>query len=218
MAGNTVIKKPYRTMGVSDYTFWELETDDKATGKATYGDAYTLPGTVQITPTDSGGIQVFDADNVAFEIDSYVEKMGHDIENTDVPPQVDKMWRGLNPDDLGVSVDQDTFSKSPHFAVAWKIKSGGGNYRLVKYFKGKYGFASNVGAKTANSEGAPEKQTAKASFTATFRDCDGKGYYYLDTGDLPDSIDKNEVITKWFSEVDYCPTVTTVTPTAPEGE
>lgn len=218
MAGNTVIKKPYRTMGVSDYTFWKMKTDDKANGTATYEDAYTLPGLVQITPSDSGGTQVFDADNTAYEIDSYVEKMGHEIENADVPPQVDKMWRGLNPDDLGVLIDNDTFGKTPNFAVAWKIKSGGGNYRLVKYFKGKYGFASNVGAKTANSEGAPEKQTAKASFTATFRDCDGKGYYYLDTGDLPDNVDKDEVIAKWFSEVDYVPEGTTVNPDETKGE
>lgn len=208
MAGKTTIKKPYRIMGISDYTFWKMETDDKETKKATYGDAYALPGLVQITATDSGGTQTFDADNSPYEIDSYVEKMGHDIENADVPPQVDRIWRGLDPDAIGVTIDQNTFGKTPYFAVAWKIKLGGGNYRLVKYYKGKYGFASNIGAKTANSEGAPEKQTAKASFTAAFRDCDGKGYYYLDTGDLPESVDKDEVIAKWFSEVDYAPTAT----------
>lgn len=207
MAGTRrYIDKPYRTMGVSNYTFWKELTDDKETGTATYGEAYTLPGTVQITPTDSGGTSVFDADNVAYEIDSYVEKMGHEIENADVPPEADKMWRGLDPDAPGVMVEKDTFGNAPYFAVAWMIDMGGGNCRLVKYFKGKYGFASNVGAKTANSEGAPEKQTAKSSFTATFRDCDSKGYYYLDTKDLPEGTTKDTAIEKWFTEVDWVPT------------
>ena len=56
-----------------------------------------MPGTVQITPTDSGGTAPFEADNTIYEIDSYVEKMGHEIENADVPPEVETVARTGKP-------------------------------------------------------------------------------------------------------------------------
>ena len=62
---------------------------------ATYGDPYNLRGTVEIAPTDAGGSDVFDADNGAYETSNYIEKLGHDITNADIPPEVDSMWRGL---------------------------------------------------------------------------------------------------------------------------
>ena len=39
-----------------------------------YGEAYNLKGTVEIAPTDSGGSDVFDADNGAYEASSYIVK------------------------------------------------------------------------------------------------------------------------------------------------
>lgn len=68
------INKPHSKIGVSNYTFFPITADDIATGKTTYGEAVTLPGTVEIAPTDSGSTSTFDADNGAYEVDSYVEK------------------------------------------------------------------------------------------------------------------------------------------------
>lgn len=203
---NTIISKPKTTIGVSNYTFWVMTEDDKQNGTAEYGGAYTLPGTVEIAPTDSGGTENFDADNGAYEVESYVEKMGHEITNADIPPEVDRMWRGLEPNEVGVSIKRDTFAKTPYCAVAWMIAKSDGSYRLVKYFKGKYGFASNIGGKTKKSEGATEKQTAKATYSAVFRDCGDNGYYYIDTNNLPEGVTEDEAIEKWFTEVDYFPT------------
>lgn len=212
------IVKGKTTYGVSRYTFFELLEDDIETGKATYGDPVELLGTVEIAPTDSGGTNPFDADNGPYEVDSYIEKMGHDITNADIPPEVDAMWRGATLVDNGVEFKRDTAAMAPYFAAAWMIDKSNGAKRLVRYYKGKYGFASNVGAKTKPSEGAPEHQTAKATFSASFRECDDKGYYFIDTDNLPEGITEAEAIKQWFTDPNWYPTGTTVTPTVPEGE
>lgn len=92
---NTAKRKPLPTIGVDKYTFFAVLTDTSE--GATYGDPYNLRGTVEIAPTDAGGSDVFDADNGAYETSNYIEKLGHDITNADIPPEVDSMWRGLTP-------------------------------------------------------------------------------------------------------------------------
>lgn len=205
-------RKPKTSIGVSRYTVFPLLTDDPATGATTYGEAKALLGTVEIVPTDTGSTSPFDADNGAYEVDSYIEKMGHDITNADIPPYFDALLRGAETVDGGVEVTKDTVPKAPYFASAWMIEKSGGGKRLVRYYKGKYGFASNVGGKTKASEGAPEHQTAKATYSAVFRDSDGKGYYYLDTDDLPEGVTEAQAIEKWFSDPNWYPS------TAPEQE
>ena len=74
-------KKPLPTIGVDKYTFFKVN-EDSVSGTE-YGEAYNLKGTVEIAPTDSGGSDVFDADNGAYEASSYIEKLGHDITNAD---------------------------------------------------------------------------------------------------------------------------------------
>ena len=56
--------KPLPTIGVDKYTFFKVLTDDSK--GTTYGEPYTLKGTVQISPTDNGGEDTFDADNGAY--------------------------------------------------------------------------------------------------------------------------------------------------------
>ena len=90
---NETFKRPLPTIGVDKYTFFPL-TEDTAES-LTYGTAVALPGTVEIAPTDTGGSDVFDADNGAYCTETYIEKMGHDITNADIPPEVDAMWRGI---------------------------------------------------------------------------------------------------------------------------
>lgn len=207
--------KPTTTIGVDKYTFFNVISDD-ATGTS-YGEGYTLRGTVEITPTDEGGNDTFDADNGAYEIDSYIEKPGHDIENADIPPEVDAMWRGLEADSAGgVSVGKTI--TPPYFGVAWRTLHHDGSYRYFRTYKGKYSFASNVGGKTKPSSGAPEHQTAKATFTAVHRDSDEQIYYYVDDKNMTPA-QKAEIAQMWFTDMSYDPTTAvlgelTVTSTA----
>ena len=150
---NTEKRKPLPTIGVDKYTFFAVKTDTSE--GATYGDPYNLRGTVEIAPTDAGGSDVFDADNGAYETSNYIEKLGHDITNADIPPEVDSMWRGLTQKDGVVEVGNDT--KTVYFGVAWRIMKSDGSYRYVRYYKGSYSFASNVGGKTKASSGAPQR-------------------------------------------------------------
>ncbi len=71
MASRT-IDKPKPRIGVDMYTIFEVKSD---TAEAiTYGDAVTIPGTVEIAPTDNGSTDVFDADNGAYDVEDYLEK------------------------------------------------------------------------------------------------------------------------------------------------
>ena len=83
-------KKPLPTIGVDKYTFFNV-ISDTAEG-ITYGEAVSLKGVVEIAPTDAGGSDIFDADNGAYEAASYIEKIGHEITNADIPPVVDAAW------------------------------------------------------------------------------------------------------------------------------
>lgn len=198
---NTTIKKPSTTIGVDRYTFFKLLTDDMS--GAAYDGGYTLPGSVQITPTDSGGSDTFDADNGAYEVNSFIEKPGHDIENADIPPEVDAIWRGLERDAAG-GIKVSKIINAPYFGVAWRTLHNDGSYRYFRTYKGKYSFASNVGGKTKPSNGAPEHQTAKATFTAVNRDYDDGLYYFIDDRDMT-AEQKAEIAKKWFEDMDYMP-------------
>lgn len=197
--------KPLPTIGVDKYTFFKVLTDT-ATG-TTYGEAYPLLGTVEIAPTDAGGSTVFDADNGAYETASYIENIGHDITNADIPPEVDAMWRGLTQENGVVEVGNDT--KTVYFGVAWRILKSDGTYRYVRYYKGAYSFASNVGGKTKASSGSVENQTAKATYTAIQRTSDSQYYAYIDEAELPAGVTKAELEENWFSNMNYYPGDTT---------
>jgi phi13 family phage major tail protein len=195
------MKKPLPTIGVDKYTFFNV-VSDSAEG-TTYGEGVNLKGIVEIAPTDAGGADTFDADNGAYETTSYIEKLGHEITNADIPPEVDAAWRGLEQKNGVVEVGNDT--NTVYFGVAWRILKSDGSYRYVRYYKGSYSFASNVGGKTKPSSGSIDKQTAKATYTAVQRDYDNNYYAYFDESDLPTGIEKSELEEKWFSDMNWYP-------------
>lgn len=199
-------KTPSPRIGVDKYTLFKI-TADSAT-ETTYDTAVTLPGTVEIAPTDNGGADNFDADNGAYAVEDYLEKIGHEITNADIPPEIDALMRGLTMKNNGVEVGKIT--QAPYFGVAWRVTKLNGHYRLVRYYKGKYSFASQVGAKTKPSEGPSEKQTAKATFSAVARESDEKYYYYIDTDNLPEGVTEEAALSKWFTDPDWYPTAETV--------
>lgn len=194
--------KPMPTIGVDKYTFFKVLTDTE--DGTTYDTAQSLPGTVEIAPTDTAGSDVFDADNGAYVTESYVEKMGHDLTNADIPPAVDMLWRGQT---LNKGVAEVSGADSaPYFGVAWRITKAGDKHRYVRYYKGKYSFASSVGGKTKPSSGAAEKQTATANYTAVQRDSDGLYYGYIDEEQVEElGVDISTFEEKWFSDLSYYP-------------
>lgn len=195
-------RKPLPSIGVDKYTFFPLLTDTAA--ETTYGAAESLPGLVEIAPTDSGGTATFDADNGAYAALGYLEKPGHEITNADIPPEVDAKWRGLELENGMLSVDGSV--KDVYFGVAWRILKADGTYRYVRYYKGTYGFASSVAGKTKPSSGSPEYQTSKATYTAVSRDSDGGIYSMIDEADLQ-AADKAVIAEKWFTDMDWKSTV-----------
>lgn len=115
------------------------------------------------------------------------------------------MWRGLERDAAGIKVGG--VISAPYFGVAWRTLRGDGSCRYFRTYKGKYSFASNVGGKTKPSSGAPEHQTAKATFTAVQRESDDGLYYFIDDTGMS-AEQKAEIAKKWFEDMDYVPTVT----------
>lgn len=194
-------KKPLPTIGVDRYVFFPM-TSDTAEG-AVYEAAKELPGTVEISPTDNGGSVIFDADNGAYETIAYLEKMGHELTNADISPEVDAAWRGLT--QSGGVVEIGGEAKAPYFGVAWRILKSDGTYRYVRYYKGKYSFASNVKGKTKPSDGAPEPQTATATYSAVKRDFDGNIMAYIDESDFPEGVTRETFEEKWFTDMSYYP-------------
>ena len=195
------MKKPLPTIGVDKYTFFNVISD---TAEGTeYGEAYSLSGTVEIAPTDTGGADVFDADNGAYETTSYIENIGHEITNADIPPEVDALWRGLERKN-GVVEIGDAVS-TVYFGVAWRILKSDGTYRYVRYYKGSYSFASNTGGRTRPSSGSIERQTATATYTAVKRSCDDNYYAYIDEADIPAGTSRDEFEGEWFTDMNYYP-------------
>lgn len=195
------MKKPLPTIGVDKYTFFKVLSDDEA--GTNYDEGINLKGIVEIAPTDAGGSDTFDADNGAYETASYIEKLGHEITNADIPPEVDAMWRGIEKNRGVVEVGNDT--ATVYFGVAWRILKSDGSYRYVRYYKGSYSFASNIGGKTKPSSGSVDKQTAKATFTAVQRDYDNNYYAYVDENDLIDDRRKQELEEMWFMDMNWYP-------------
>lgn len=207
---------PMPTVGVSNYTLFELESDDVETGKATYKTAVPYPGTVEIAPTDNGASDVFDADNKAYYIESYLEKAGHEITNADIPPKIDALLRGLKTVDGGIEFEGNP--EAPYFGVAWEVLKPNNVVRFVRYYKGKYAFASSVAGKTKPHEGATEKQTSKATYTAEKRDCDEKLFYILDSdSDDVKDMTVEEIREKWFSDLNWYPSNEVTTPAQGQG-
>ena len=206
----TAFNKPMPTIGVDKYTFFKVSKDD-STGLG-YEAPVSLLGTVQITPTDAGGSDSFAADNGVYCVEAYTEKMGHDIENADIPAAVEALWRGLDLKNKGMLMTGE--AKTVYFGVAWRLTKADGTYRYVKYFKGAYSLGANVGGKTRPAEGASEKQTAKATYTAAKTDYNGGVYYYIDSADVTISASSSsgsnsykslaEFETKFFSDMGAC--------------
>lgn len=197
------MKKPLPTIGVDRYTFFKVVSDDES--GAVYDDGVMLKGLVEIAPTDAGGSDTFNADNGAYETTTYIEKIGHEITNADIPPEVDALWRGLDRSRGVVEVGNN--NATVYFGVAWRVLKSDGSYRYVRYYKGSYSFASNVGGKTKPSSGSVDKQTAKAVYTAVQRDFDNNYYAYIDESDLPASMTKETLEEKWFTDMNWYPTV-----------
>ena len=195
------MKKPLPTIGVDKYTFFNVLSDTEEGTE--YGEAVSLPGTVEIAPTDAGGTDVFDADNGAYETTSYIENIGHEITNADIPPEVDALWRGIE-QKSGVVEIGDAVS-TVYFGVAWRILKSDGTYRYVRYYKGSYSFASNTGGKTRPSSGSIERQTANATYTAVKRSYDDNYYAYIDEADIPAGVTREEFEKEWFSDMNYYP-------------
>ena len=190
-------RRPLPTIGVDKYTYFPLTTDTASA--VAYGEAVSFPGTVEISPTDNGANETFDADNGAYETFSYIETMGHEITNADIPPEVEAAWRGLQMKNGGVEIGVET--EVPYFGVAWRILKSNGKYRYVRYYKGKYGFASNVGGKTKPSDGAPEAQTAKAKYTAVKRNNDDQIMFYIDEDELPQGWERATIEYQFFTDM-----------------
>lgn len=195
----TTNTKPLPTIGIDRYTFFKVTKDDD-TG-ISYAAPKSLKGMVQLTPSDSGGSDTFDADNGAYVVDSYLEKTGHEIESADIPPEIDALWRGLDLVNGGVLVKGEP--KQVYFGVAWRILKSDGTYRYAKYFKGAYSFASNVGGKTKPSSGASDKQTAKATYTAVKTDYNGAILYYVDQADIQITSGTTSTSTTFKSLADF---------------
>lgn len=206
------MKKPLPTIGVDKYTVFKMKEDTQ--NETTYDAAVEIPGTVEISPTDSGGSDVFDADNGAYDVCSYIEKIGHEITNADITPEIDAMLRGAELKNGVLEIGND--SKSVYFGVAWRILKSDGTYRYIRYYKGVYSFASNVGGKTKPSEGAPERQTAKATYTAAQRMSDGKYYAYIDEEQFITYMTKEAFEEKWFSDLSFYPIATPPVEPAPD--
>lgn len=198
MPGTT--KKPMPTIGVDRYTFIPITSDDTTT---VYGEAEALPGLVEIAPTDAGGSDTFDADNGAYAVTSYIESIGHEITNADIPPSVEAKWRGLTLKNGGVEVGNDT--KTVYFGCAWRVLKKDDTYRYFRCYKGAYSFASNVGGVTKPSSGAPENRTATATYTAVQRNSDGEYYYVIDETDLPEGVDRETFEEEFFTDWSYYP-------------
>ena len=129
---NTILKHdPMPTLGISNYTIFKMLTDDAATGKATYDTAIPFPGTVEIAPTDNGLTDTFDADNKAYYTESYIEKLGHEITNADIPPEIDALMRGLDTVDGGI--EYKGIVEAPNFGVAWEVMKPNGAARFIRY-------------------------------------------------------------------------------------
>lgn len=193
-------KRPMPTIGVDKYTFFAITADSAEA--LTYGQAYSVPGTVEIAPTDSGGSDIFDADNGAYITESYIEKLGHDITNADITPEIDALWRGLEAKNGAVLISG--VDKTVYFGVAWRILKADDTYRYVKYFKGAYSFASNVGGKTKPSSGAADKQTAKATYSAVQTECGNYKYMYIDEADALENETyktREEFEAAWFGDM-----------------
>ena len=195
------MNRPLPTIGVDKYTFFKVLSDSKTATQ--YDEGVELLGTVEIAPSDAGGSTVFDADNGAYDVASYIENIGHEITNADIPPEVDAMWRGAVLKNGVVEIGNDT--KTVYFGVAWRILKSDGTYRYVRYYKGAYSFASNVGGKTKASSGSVDNQTAKATYTAVERTSDSNYYAYIDEADIPEGMTRAEFEAEWFSNLNYMP-------------
>ncbi|MGM9935772.1 MAG: major tail protein [Candidatus Ornithomonoglobus sp.] len=196
-------RKPMPTIGIDMYHYFPIASEAED-GAITYGAAVALPGVTQISPSDSGGNAVFDADNGAYCNVSYLENLGHELTNADIPEETDAAWRGL---ELGANgVLEVGEPKTVYFGVAWRQKKADGTYRYVRYYKGSYSFASNTGGQTQPSSGAPEFQTATATFSAVKRDSDGKYYGYIDQTKVEElGIALATFEEQWFSDPTYSP-------------
>lgn len=192
-------KKPLPRIGVDMYTYFPITEGEEGDE---YGTAVSLPGTVEIAPTDEGGSAVFEADNVVYTSASYIANMGHEITNADIPPETDAAWRGLEPVNGVLTVTNE--AKSPKFGVAWRVKKADGTYRYVRYYKGVYSFASAVGGQTKSTTGEPEYTTAQATFTAE-ANAAGQYYSYVDETDL-NATDAAAIKTQWFTDPEWVPT------------
>lgn len=197
-----VSKKPSPTIGVDKYTIFPLTTDGET---PEYGTPTAIEGLVEITPTDNGGSATFDADNGAYDVVSYIEKMGHELTNADITPEIEALMRGLELSDGLITIKND--AGAPYFAVAWRVMKANGGYRYIRYYKGVYSFASNVGGKTKPSDGAPEFQTAKATFTAV-QNANGEYLSYIDDDSLPQGVTKATLLSKWFTDPTWKPSAT----------
>lgn len=155
--------------GVSNLTLWPLTADGTDSAAPTYGNAISIPGTVEIEVEYDGNDNTFHADNGKYWTGYSSSGNSGSIENAVFPNEVKAHAYGWRVDANGGLVEVENGTPG-RFAMAYQVEGDADSIRVVHYDV-SLGFPK-VTHKTTEDNITPD--TEKIDWSGKAQNCSGE--------------------------------------------
>lgn len=150
-------------IGISNFHYSKMNTEDTATSDPVYGQAVKVPGMVSINvETESNTAELY-ADNMLYEVATSQGKVNVSLDLADLPMDVQADLLGHTYDDTAHTLIKRSSDVPPYVAIQFEFLMGNGKKRCVTLYKGKFAIPAQAGQTKGENV---EFQTS--SITASF--------------------------------------------------
>ena len=135
-------------VGVSNFKYAKMTTEDTASAAPAYGTITAIPGTVHIDRNTESTRNTLYADNGPYETASSLGETTLTLEAADLPLEVQADLLGAAYDSENNRLEFKTGDSAPYVAVMFEGLKANGEKQCVKLFKGRFatGLISRLGS------------------------------------------------------------------------
>ena len=166
-------------IGISNFHYATMSTEDTATSSPTYATPVAVPGLVSVNVETASNTAELYADNMLYEVAEAQGKTTVTIDLADLPMDVQAALLGHTYDSTNKTLMKSSSDVAPYVAIQFEFLMGNGKKRCVTLYKGKFAIPNQSGQTKGENT---EFQTSEisATFAALKGDALNAGHWEYD--------------------------------------